>query len=220
MTTIRSHLPAAALLGLLAAPAAFAQQAVIDRCKATSSAADRIACLEAALLGREAPVAPPAPAPVAEPEPAESRVDVPAAAPEAEPPEPVPAAESRVDPPEPAPSAPAAPVPDEAVVEEESEPTGIGAGQVIARTQTQEDRIANLERASGLPVERYDIVPYRKLLVTLANGQVWRQIGGDTQVLRVDLKRNQTVDIEETALGGYRMRLNEMRRTLRVERVR
>ena len=55
--------------------------------------------------------------------------------------------------------------------------------------------------------------------MTLENGQVWRQIKGDTQQVRVDLERNQTVDIEESSLGGYKLRLNEMRRTIRVERV-
>ena len=189
MTTRRCPLPAAALLGLFAGPAAFGQQAVIDRCRATSSDADRIACLEAALLGREAAKAPAAPAPAA-------------AAPA---------------PPQ---AAPAAPVPDDAVVEAEPEPTGIGAGQVIARSQSAAERRSELESATDLRISAYDYVPYRRLVVTLENGQVWRQIEGDTRYVRVDLDRNQTADISESALGGYRLRLNEIRRTIRVERVR
>lgn len=144
----------AALL-LLFSGAAFAQQAVVDHCKSTSSDADRIACLEAALLGKEIP----------------------------------------------------------------AEPEDIGASQVIARTQTKEEKLEKLEKAEGLAVASYDTVPYEKLLVTLENGQVWRQINGDTQIIRVDLKRNQTVDIEESSLSGYKLRLNEMRRTIRVQRV-
>ena len=144
---------------LLFSGTAFAQQAVVDHCKDTSSDADRIACLEAALLGKEITAKP--------------------------------------------------------VVE----PEGIGASQVLARTQTKEEKLESLEKAAGLVVASYDTVPYEKLMVTLENGQVWRQINGDTQKIRVDLKRNQTVNIEESSLSGYKLRLNEMRRTIRVERV-
>ena len=96
---------------------------------------------------------------------------------------------------------------------------GIGAAQVVARNRTREEVLEDLEEARNLRVAAYDTVPYRKLLVRLENGQVWRQIRGDTQEFRVDMRRNQTVDISESTLGGYRMRLNEMRRTIRVERV-
>lgn len=142
-------------LTALLANNAIAQQAVVDRCREASSDADRIACLEAALLAQE---------------------------------------------------------PQAAVV-------GIGAGQVIARTQTREEMLASLETAEGLRVVSYDIVPFRRLVVTLENGQVWRQIKGDTQHIRVDLKRNQTVNINESSVGGYKLRLNEMRRAVRVERI-
>jgi len=138
----------------LIAPVSFAQQSVIDHCKQTSSDTDRIACLEAALLGKDA------------------------------------------------------------------QPEGIGASQVVARTQTKDEMLERLEKAEGLVVAIYDTVPYERLLVTLENGQVWQQIVGDTQKIRVDLKRNQTVDITESSFSGYKMRLNEMRRTLRVERIR
>lgn len=101
-----------------------------------------------------------------------------------------------------------------------SEENDIGVEQVRARNMTQEEIIANLRIAKGIQVAAYAEVPYRRLLVTLDNGQVWRQIKGDTQRIRVDLGRNQTVDITETSLGGYALRLNEMRRTIRVERIR
>ncbi|HEX2138532.1 MAG TPA: hypothetical protein VHG33_02350 [Woeseiaceae bacterium] len=92
----------------------------------------------------------------------------------------------------------------------------IGARQVRARQRSA----ADLESARGLRVARYDTVPFRRLQVELENGQVWRQIEGDTQRVRVDLERNRTVDIEESALGGYKLRLNEIARTIRVERIR
>jgi hypothetical protein len=144
---------------LLFSGTAFAQQAVVDLCKDTSSDKDRITCLEAALLGKEITAKP-------------------AVAPE-----------------------------------------GIGASQVLALTQTKEEKLESLEKAEGLVVTSYDTVPYEKLQVTLENGQVWRQINGDTQKIRVDLKRNQTVDIEESSLSGYKLRLNEMSRTVRVQLV-
>ena len=169
----------------LAAPAASGQQAVIDHCRNTSGDTDRIACLEAALMGRE------------------RLIDT--------------NTRTQVDPPslelDAGPAADAVePVPNVA-------PVGIGAEQVIARDQTREDMIEQLEEARGLLVASYDQVPYERLVVTLENGQVWRQIKGDTQSIRVDLKRNQTVDITESSISGYKLRLNEMRRTIRVERI-
>ncbi len=164
---------------------AFAQQAVIDHCRKTSSDADRITCLEAALLGQERLIDTST----------RTQVDPPSLEPDAGP------AADAVD-----------PVPNAA-------PVSIGAEQVIARDQTREEMIEQLEEARGLLVARYDQVPYERLVVTLENGQVWRQIKGDTQSIRVDLKRNQTVDITESSISGYKLRLNEMRRTVRVERV-
>ena len=171
---------------ILSTGTAMAQQAVIDHCRNTSIDADRIACLEAALLGRE------------------RLIDT--------------STRTQVDPPnlelDAGPAADAVePVPDAA-------PVGIGADQVIARNQTREEMIEQLEESRGLLAASYDPVPYERLVVTLENGQVWRQITGDTQRIRVDLAKNQTVDISESSLGGYKLRLNEIRRTVRVERVR
>ena len=100
-----------------------------------------------------------------------------------------------------------------------SAPVGIGAEQVIARNQSADDAQKKLEQVRSLRVASYDIVPYERLVVRLENGQVWRQIKGDTQRIRVDLKRNQTVDISKASMSGYKLRLNEMRRTIRVERI-
>ena len=99
----------------------------------------------------------------------------------------------------------------------------IGAEQLEARQRrnmTREEVLAELEFAENLPVAAYREVPYRRLVVELENGQVWRQINGDTQEIRVSLRRNQTVNISESSLGGYQLRLNEIRRTIRVERIR
>lgn len=95
----------------------------------------------------------------------------------------------------------------------------IGAEQVRARNETSAEIAARLASVTGIKVVVYTEVPYRRLQVELDNGQIWRQISGDTQHIRVDLQRNQTVDIEESPISGYRLRLNEMRRTIRVERI-
>jgi hypothetical protein len=171
---------------LLFTPLAAAQQSVIDHCRNTSSDADRIACLEAALLGRASET---------------TRTDT---------------TQSQIDPP--SMEIEAGPA-DSSEAPSQSTVDGIGASQVIARNQTSQERLDSLEQARDLRVASYGMVPFQRLLVTLENGQVWRQIKGDTQQVRVDLKRNQTVDIEESSLGGFKLRLNEMRRTIRVERV-
>jgi len=102
---------------------------------------------------------------------------------------------------------------------EEAEPR-IGDEQVRARNATREQRLSSLESAAELKVARYSKVPYERLVVELDNGQIWRQIKGDVQRIRVNLDRNQTVNITQSALGGYQLRLNEIRRTIRVERIR
>jgi len=102
----------------------------------------------------------------------------------------------------------------------EASVSGIGSEQVERRNQTRQSVERQLQRAGGLRVARYDTVPFRRLVVYLDNGQVWRQIQGDSQEIRVNLDRNQTVSITESRISGYKMSLNEMNRTIRVERIR
>ena len=101
-----------------------------------------------------------------------------------------------------------------------SDAATLGAAQVEALTRTRDEHIDSLEAARGLEVEKFAKVGYRQLEVHLKNGQVWRQIRGDVQDLRVSTSRNPTVDIMESALGGYRLSLNEIQRTIRVRRIR
>ena len=95
----------------------------------------------------------------------------------------------------------------------------IGEEQVRARTQTHEEQLADLRSETNLRVASYRTVPFERLVIELENGQIWRQIQGDVQRVRVSLDRNQTVDIAESRYGGYQLRLNEMKRTIRVERI-
>lgn len=101
-----------------------------------------------------------------------------------------------------------------------SDAATIGAAQVEALTRTRDEHSDSLEAARGLEVEKFAKVGYRQLEVYLKNGQVWRQIRGDVQDIRVSASRNPTVDITESSLGGYRLSLNGIQRTIRVRRVR
>lgn len=190
---------------LLISGNALAQQSVIDHCKQTSSDADRIACLEAALLGQQVTESEVVPSVETEIIAIEETVPVLTA-------EPAPVAEEPST--EMQEELPSADVAAEAI------PEGIGAEQVTARNQTREEQEQALESAPGLIVAKYEWVPYERLVVTFENGQVWRQIKGDTNRIRTSLERNQTADITESGLGGYKLRLNEIRRTIRVERIR
>ena len=169
----------------------------IERCRLQQDAAARIACLEAALAGDDAGAAVDTPVP-----------DEPAPAP---PPE-IESAAAVESPPEPAKSPPEVPK----ATPQPADATTIGAEQIKTRAEAE----AELAYVSNLEVERYEHFPHMRLEVYLKNGQVWRQINGDTQEVRATLRKNQTVDIEESSLGGYKMRLNEMRRIIRVRRVR
>ena len=102
----------------------------------------------------------------------------------------------------------------------QSDAATIGAAQVEALARTRDEHIDSLEAARGLAVEKFARVGYRQLEVHLENGQVWRQIRGDVQDIRVSASRNPKVDIMQSSLGGYRLSLNEIQRTIRVRRIR
>jgi hypothetical protein len=179
MSYARTAISVATLVAALAGGAA-AQESVVERCRKAGSDAERIACLEGALVGKGVA--------------------------KAGSPEDVTPTKS-----EPAKSSPA---------NASQRGQDIGARQVQVRNQTGAEIEANLESAHGLRVARYSEVPYRRLEIELENGQVWRQIVGDTQRVYVNLERNQTVDIDESRISGYKLRLNELGRTIRVERIR
>ena len=59
-----------------------------------------------------------------------------------------------------------------------------------------------------------------KLTVTLADGQVWRQLSGDVTSIRLRSEMEpQTATIRQAAMGSYRMTIEPMGRTIRVKRV-
>ena len=70
-------------------------------------------------------------------------------------------------------------------------------------------------------VVKHHFVGHRKLQVTLDNGQVWRQLDSDLQTLETRLPRGRDFDVEfkSSRSGGQRMRIENVRRTLRVKRL-
>ncbi len=62
--------------------------------------------------------------------------------------------------------------------------------------------------------------PYKDITVTLDNGQVWRQLQGDSETVHIPAgERLYTVTLKKGPLGNYRMRVNELKRWIRVTRI-
>ncbi len=97
----------------------------------------------------------------------------------------------------------------------------LGAEQVAARTPTPRETSSPEPERQQFAVASTRTVPYEKLELSLVNGQVWRQIKGDNQKIRIPRKHreNLTVEIWRAPVSGYKLRLTELRRTIRVERL-
>ena len=100
------------------------------------------------------------------------------------------------------------------------EDTSLGAEQVAARTPKKDGSETENER-STFAVASTRTVPYKKLEVTLENGQVWVQSNGDSRDIYVPkrFRDSLTVEIWRASLGGYRMNLKEIKKTIRVRRL-
>lgn len=93
----------------------------------------------------------------------------------------------------------------------------LGDEQVDARERTSKDASPERMRAR---IVGHRTVGYRTLQVNLDNGQIWRQLSADTQRLNLPDDRELTVEVWQTRFGGYQLRIEELRRTIRVQRVR
>jgi hypothetical protein len=93
----------------------------------------------------------------------------------------------------------------------------LGSEQVARRSEARPD----VEGGVSATVVAFNVVGYRKLLLELDNGQIWRQTNGDRADVAWDLRdeRNFDVELRRSGLGGYRMYLAPIDRTIRVERV-
>jgi len=238
MRRLSGSLAAVALCGIARVAAAQSGTDIVERCQDIEDADARIACLEAAVLGlagdaSAADEAVNSAAPAEVPSASERAVETSSAPDQAaeaptviEPPGQtsvpvVPAgldevAEGRPD----EPTSPKAIVPGEPDSGPTGNVTGIGAEQVESANRTREEHLESLAEAYGLGVERFETVGYRQLQIYLDNGQIWRQIRGDWQEIRVTTERNPVVDIVESSIGGYRMHLTGIDRIIRVRRVR
>ncbi|MBB4657985.1 hypothetical protein [Parvularcula dongshanensis] len=67
-----------------------------------------------------------------------------------------------------------------------------------------------------MPVARIDFSARDKAYITLANGEVWRQLNSDSTDLSRKVDDIKTATIREGALGSRRMRLEPLGRTIRV----
>lgn len=96
-----------------------------------------------------------------------------------------------------------------------------GAGTVASkkraeREEREKDEVVRLEAGVA------DIIvgPLKNVTVVLDNGQAWRQIEGDRTVIRPPRDKNGlTVSVTKGALSSYWMRINELDREFRVNRV-
>ena len=93
----------------------------------------------------------------------------------------------------------------------------LGAEQVAEQQGEDREDEADLVRASVVASER---VHPDRLQVELDNGQVWRQLESDTQKIHLGGAGSVPVEMWGSRFGGYRMRLVESGRALKVERVR
>ena len=184
-----------------------AQQDIIAACANAANAEARITCLENALLGNTEAIdtAPPAtnrdtaPTQSAEPSISESTIS-----------------ESNIAPTPVAP--PAAPEPVVAATpapEPEAKSDELGSEQVAPKRKVEE----TIERRV-FSVASIEIAHPNKIRFFLENGQVWQQLQGDEQRLRLSKNSLSTVEIWQSKFGGYKLRIPDRRRTLRVRRIR
>lgn len=97
-------------------------------------------------------------------------------------------------------------------------PATLGSEQVARRAGVRPTS-AEAERLLAMIVASERTHPNR-LQVYLEDGQVWRQIQGDTQVVELRRDARLSAEIWPSGLGGYRMRLPSIGRVLKVERIR
>ena len=100
---------------------------------------------------------------------------------------------------------------------------------VLAAPLSEEQRRAAFEEKSRLlrsgeapainaAPTNIEVMSNGKLRITLDNGQEWRQLSSD-RPFRVNSKKPpKAVEITEAALGSYRLRFDDSRQSLRVQR--
>ena len=96
----------------------------------------------------------------------------------------------------------------------------LGAEQAARRAGTSSASARAEEQRVSTWIVASERVHPNQLQVHLENGQTWRQIQGDTQLVELIGRSPVSAEIWRSGFGGYRMRLPEIRRVLKVERIR
>ncbi|MEX6633098.1 hypothetical protein [Hyphococcus lacteus] len=100
------------------------------------------------------------------------------------------------------------------------QPTGLGAEQVVARNQTiSETDAKNSEKDVIASLTDFAVTRSGTYVFFLDNGQIWKQKPADSNRFRLSKKRDYTVKVSQGALSGYRLEIEEMRRSMLVERI-
>ena len=94
----------------------------------------------------------------------------------------------------------------------------LGAEQAARRAGISSSSMEE-ERVAALIVSSERTHPNR-LQIRLENGQVWRQVQGDTQFVELPGDEPIGAEIWRSGFGGYRMRVPSIGRVLKVERMR
>lgn len=102
-----------------------------------------------------------------------------------------------------------------------AEPTGMGAEQVKRRQIEKGERNRDEDKAEpvGAVVTEFAYTSLGNVIFFLDNGQIWRQKDADASSIRLSKKRRYSVVISEGMLSGYRLTINELKKTLLVERL-
>lgn len=218
----RTLTAAGAILSVLSLSISHAQpsSAAIERCAGVADAAARIRCLEDAIRDLSDPAAE-APADAADPPAAGDNDTAPAAA---APAAGAPAAgdAGRKSPGAAAPgaandTAPARAAPTRSDPAADASPLErMGEEQVRPENDAEET-----DSRISARVVQFDFVGRNKLRMRLENGQVWRQIDADRGDFYPMLRGEERFEVElwQTGIGGYRMRLLPGSRTVRVRRI-
>lgn len=97
----------------------------------------------------------------------------------------------------------------------------MGAEQVKRRQIEKGERDRDEEKAEpvGAVVTEFAYTSLGNVIFFLDNGQIWRQKDADASSIRLSKKRRYSVVISEGMLSGYRLTINELKKTLLVERL-
>lgn len=106
-----------------------------------------------------------------------------------------------------------------AAPEQQTTPAEFGANKLPETHEKEEVAAQELDSISA-GVTDYSYTPFRKFIVFLDNGQVWRQIEGDVDIATFKkLPKDNKVTISRGLIGSYNLTINGSARTYKVTRL-